>query len=299
MLCCIMIKYLPWNKNIAFMLKPILKWGGLLLVGVFTLLWIGMQIQNPKPLAAHRDDFHHKGIFPQEQWFHSSTGKLYSWYSPKANKPTLLLIHGSPGDWTAWKKFILETSVAEKFQLVVFDRPAFGWSTDPGGSLTQQSKSLKPLIEQFCHPCVVAGHSYGAALALQLAVDYPQHLSAVLSIAGTVAAPHQQPRWYNRLGNTTVGKFLMGKAFRASNREMLVLGEELAKLSPKFKAFSGPAHFIQGGNDVLVPAASASYIHNQWPWAEVFLYPDKNHFLIWTDLELVLHALHKIELDLD
>ena len=281
------------------MVKRILKWVGLIVVGICSLLWIGMQMQNPKPLSEHIADFHQNNIHPQEQWFHTSTGKLYSWYSPKANKPTLLLIHGSPGDWSAWKKFILETSVAEKFQLVVFDRPAFGWSTAQGGSLTQQSKSLKPLIEQFCHPCVVAGHSYGAALALQLAVDYPQHLSAVLSIAGTVAAPHQQPRWYNRLGNTTLGKFLMGKAFRASNREMLVLGEELAELSPKFKAFSGPAHFIQGGNDVLVPAASASYIQTQWPWAEVFLYPDKNHFLIWNDLELVLQALHKIKLYLD
>lgn len=281
------------------MLKRILKWVGLIVVGICSLLWIGMQMQNPKPLSEHIADFHQNNIHPQEQWFHTSTGKLYSWYSPKANKPTLLLIHGSPGDWTAWKKLLLETEVAEKFQLVLFDRPAFGWSTAKGGSLTDQSESLKPLIQQFCHPCVVAGHSYGAALALQLAVDYPQQMSAVLSIAGTVAAPHQQPRWYNRFGNTTLGKFFMGNAFRASNREMLILGEELEELGVQFKTFSGPALFIQGEHDILVPPATATYIRKKWPAAEVLQYPNKNHFLIWTDLELVMQGLNKIQTQLD
>lgn len=45
----------------------------------------------------------------------------------------------------------------------------------------------------------VAGHSYGGALALQVGVAYPNQVAAVLSIAGTIAAPFQKPKWYNRI----------------------------------------------------------------------------------------------------
>ncbi len=39
-------------------------------------------------------------------------------------------------------------------------------------------------MEKELKPCIVAGHSYGGALALQLSVDYTDQVLAVVSIAG-------------------------------------------------------------------------------------------------------------------
>ena len=46
-------------------------------------------------------------------------------------------------------------------------------------------------MEAECHPCTLVGHSYGGALALQLAVDFSQHTNAIVSLAGTVAPDYQ------------------------------------------------------------------------------------------------------------
>ena len=48
-------------------------------------------------------------------------------------------------------------------------------------------------MERECQPCTLVGHSYGGALALQLAVDFPQYTNAVVSLAGTVASDYQTP----------------------------------------------------------------------------------------------------------
>lgn len=58
-------------------------------------------------------------------------------------------------------------------------------------------------MNQYCSPCVVAGHSYGGAFALQLGADYPNQVATVLSIAGTGAAPYQRPKWYTDFEHST------------------------------------------------------------------------------------------------
>lgn len=273
--------------------KRIVRWTAIVM-GLM-ILWAGVLLQRKtlKPLSDSLKSFQKRGIFPQEKKYLTESGEIYSWYTPKGEKPTLLFIHGSPGDWTAWKKILLETSLAKHYQLVVIDRPPYNLSRHSGGHLRDQSLALRTLMEDLCHPCGVIGHSYGAALALQLAVDYPEQVSGILSIAGTVAAPYQRARWYNRLANTSVFETIIGPSFRASNREMLFLADDLQALEKTFQNYPGKAVFIQGGADVLVPPETANYISKLWPGALISFYPTKNHFLIWTDLDLIVQVIQK------
>ncbi|MGC6480261.1 MAG: alpha/beta fold hydrolase [Flavobacteriaceae bacterium] len=257
-----------------------------LLSGTIFLQW-----QKPQPLAKHLSEFQKKGISPIEKYFKGAGGQIYSWYTKKKERPTLLLIHGSPGDWTAWKKLLLNSSIAHDYQIVVFDRPTFGLSTVQANSLAEQSRALQPLMELFCHPCTLVGHSYGSALALRLAIDYPNHIEHLLSIAGTVAAPYQEARWYNRWGATKLGQLLMSRNFLQSNTEMLLLANDLQKVEAPFQKFDGQSIFIQGGADFLVSDQTADYIRQIWPKAKIHEYPNKNHFLIWTDIALVVETL--------
>ena len=40
--------------------------------------------------------------------------------------PTLVFIHGSPGSWMNYMKFMWDSSMRKKFRMVAIDRPGFG-----------------------------------------------------------------------------------------------------------------------------------------------------------------------------
>src|SRR5687768_3424492 len=42
--------------------------------------------------------------------------------------PTLVFIHGSPGSWMNYVKFMWDTTLRKKFRMVSIDRPGFGYS---------------------------------------------------------------------------------------------------------------------------------------------------------------------------
>lgn len=217
-------------------------------------------------------------------YLNSPEGKLHYQTIGDPSHPTLLLIHGSPGDVSAWDKMLKISSLLNHFYVVAIDRPAYGKTTLAGGSLSYQSNQLGTFMEQNCNPCVVAGHSYGAALALQLGVDYPQRVKSIVSIAGTIAAPHQRARWYNYIAGYTPLKWILPKMFKNSNKEMLLLFNDLTLLEKKLTHLNIPVVLYQGGKDILVPPESGPYIASLLPLSQLIFRPEKNHFVIWTDI---------------
>src|SRR6201999_1434589 len=61
--------------------------------------------------------------------------------------PTLIFVHGSPGSWDAFARYLEDADLLQKFRMVSIDRPGFGYS-DFGDAehLTQQSELISPLF---------------------------------------------------------------------------------------------------------------------------------------------------------
>src|SRR5260221_4568744 len=57
-------------------------------------------------------------------------------YAETGNKdlPTLVFIHGSPGSWFHYMKYLWDTSLLKKFRMVAIDRPGFRF-IDYGNSM--------------------------------------------------------------------------------------------------------------------------------------------------------------------
>src|SRR5688572_29677493 len=51
--------------------------------------------------------------------------------------PTLVFLHGSPGSWMNYMKFMGDSALQRKFRIVSIDRPGFGYS-DFGKALHMQ-----------------------------------------------------------------------------------------------------------------------------------------------------------------
>ena len=260
--------------------------GSLTLV-LLLLLWGNKPFETRDAFAVIKERFEEKNILLEAHNYSTRTGKVYYVIAGKPSSKTLLLIHGSPGDWTAWKQLLMETSLVEKYRIILVDRPPYQASTAAGGNLRKQSDALKILMETECHPCTLVGHSYGGALALQLAVDFPQNTHAVVTLAGTIAPNYQAPKWYNTLAqNSWITPFLTD-GLQASNQEMLTLSQNLDALSYPLSTLDIPFYFLQGGVDVLVDSRSPFTLLPHLNNAEISFNSTWDHFVIWTALPAV------------
>ena len=260
---------------------------GALTLLLLLLFWGNKQLETRDTFAAIHTRCEQKNILLEEHRYSMGTGKLYYVTMGKPSSKTLLFIHGSPGDWTAWEQLLLESALVEKYRIIVVDRPPYHGSTAEGGNLRKQSRSLKKLMKAECHPCTLVGHSYGGALALQLAVDFPQHTNAVVSLAGTVASDYQSPKWYNILAQSSWITPFLTDGLLASNKEMLSLAQDLDALIPAIKTLDVPFYFLQGGNDVLVDPRSPFVLLPYLNRAEIKFNSSWDHFVIWTALSAV------------
>ena len=235
---------------------------------------------------------------PDYHFFSYEKRKLHYVTIGNNKNPLLLLLHGSPGSWDAWKEFITKTSVLENYFVIAVDRPGYNKTTlKKGYSLQDQSAFLAPIIKKYCNRCIVLGHSYGGALALQVGIDNQSKIKGVVSVAGTVAFPYQKRRWYNYVLNFWPLKFLVSKMLLSSNKEMWQLADNLKEQEPYLSEFSKKVVLIQGGKDLIVNSKSLEYINEKLENASVKTYfkENGNHLLIWNDLEGIIDALGWIE----
>lgn len=93
--------------------------------------------------------------------------------------PTLVFIHGVGLRAEAWGAQI--DALSKDFRVVAIDMPGHGDSAalpaEP--SLSDYTKAVATCLEE---PCVVVGHSFGAMIALDLAITYPEQVMGVAAL---------------------------------------------------------------------------------------------------------------------
>lgn len=252
-------------------------------LGVAVVYWRTVASSKEFILA----EFSSRGIPFIQQVYATKYGAIESVKIGKEGYPKLLLIHGSPGDWTAWKELLFATSIAHEYQIIAFTRLGYENSNRVGYPLKTQSTALASLIREHCSPCIVMGHSYGGALALQLGIDYPDHFSKIISLAGTIAAPYQHPRWYNRMTQNWLIYSMLPTDFRVSNQEMLILSKDLFLLNNSWERLMPEVVLWQGGADILVDPNSPFYLLSKVSTARLVFEEQADHFLIWNNINAV------------
>ncbi len=109
--------------------------------------------------------------------------------------PPLLLVHGWPESWYAWRH--LMPALARDFEVIAVDQRGMGLSNKPAGGYDTgtQARDLIGLMDALGHASFsVVGHDTGFAISYALAADHPDRVErvALLEIPGspgTVTAP--------------------------------------------------------------------------------------------------------------
>lgn len=151
---------------------------------MFSALMLGGFVMFVMQFVSQQEKLAEKTYPPQGQFINVDGTRIHA--VVMGSGPDLVLIHGSSGS-TRDMTFSLAPQLAENFRVIVFDRPGLGWSErigENGASLTQQAEILKKAARELgADKPIVMGQSYGGGVALAWAVNFPQSLSALVTVS--------------------------------------------------------------------------------------------------------------------
>ncbi len=209
----------------------------------------------------------------------------------------LLFVHGSPGDWKAWARFLDAPQLAAFNPRMAVDRPGFGGSGAGAviPDLRAQAGLLAALVPPGA-PAVVVGHSLGGPLVGWMLLDHPEKFCGGVMVAGSIAPALEAPRWYNRLAQTWLARRLLPPEMLWSNTEILALQGELTKLDAEWPHLQRPVVVLQGDKDELVDPRTADYAEQHLPAAyrAIRRIPQQGHFVLWNQPQTVIDAINSL-----
>lgn len=106
-------------------------------------------------------------------------------YEQAGEGPPLVLLHGAVSDCRVWEAQI--EAFSHRFSVIAWDAPGCGQSTDPPESfrLPDYADALAGVLGQLgVGPAHVLGHSFGGALALELAARHPSAVATLILVGG-------------------------------------------------------------------------------------------------------------------
>ena len=211
--------------------------------------------------------------------------------------PSNYFIHGTPGSWDVFARYLRDSLLLKKFRLVAIDRPGFGYS-DFGDAvnLQRQSELMQPVFDKLANkqPAYLVGHSLGGPMILKLAADYPDYFSGLVVLAGSVDPAQEKPeKWRPWIFKTPLNLLIPG-AMRPSNVELWYLKNDLVELRQKLPGIQAPVYIVHGDKDMLVPFANTVYMKEHLTGSskvELIVYPGENHFIPWTKFQPIRDLL--------
>ncbi|NJO26054.1 MAG: alpha/beta hydrolase [Bacteroidia bacterium] len=127
--------------------------------------------------------------------------------------PTLFFVHGSPGGWSAFERYMKDNDLLSKYRMISIDRPGFGYSQfGDAKNLEEQSQLISPIVKllQNGKPMYAVGHSLGGPMIVKLQVDNEDLFTGLVFLAASVDPDEEKPeRWRFVLKKYTARPFFI------------------------------------------------------------------------------------------
>ncbi len=220
----------------------------------------------------------------------------------RADQPTLVFVHGSPGSWDAYKDYLTDSPLLKKYRIIAIDRPGFGHSSfGKAENLQSQASIIDRFITKIANgkPMVLVGHSMGGPVIVKLAATNPKKYQNLVVIAGAIDPNAEKPEKWRKVIMTIPLRYLIPGALRPSNDELWWLKADLQTMKAELKNITANITIIHGTKDQLVPYSNVQFMQTEFSNAnhlEVIPIKDANHFIPWTHFEIIRNALLNIRL---
>ena len=126
------------------------------------------------------------------KYFDVESSKIACWVNGSnfgEHEQSLVFIHGSGGDHSAWSHQY--AGLHKQYNIAAIDLPGHGSSEGNGKSDIESYclwvKNLLDILQ--LKNIILVGHSLGAAINLQFAINYPQTIYGIVTVGGGMKMP--------------------------------------------------------------------------------------------------------------
>ncbi|NKB35148.1 MAG: alpha/beta fold hydrolase [Pseudomonadales bacterium] len=210
-------------------------------------------------------------------------------------KQLIVFVHGTPGSFTAFLRYMNDPQMRENFHMISVTRP--GWTerdAEKVSSLDVQAAALEPFLRMDASGkgAILMGHSYGGPVITKTAMLYQELVSGLVFVATTGDPELSGPRWYNRFA-VVIPRFILGNSLKGANAEIMPLRPQLEAILPQWEELEMPVLIVQGDRDRLVHPHNAEFMQRMLVNADVtYMWREgQGHFVLWEEAELIVESI--------
>lgn len=218
----------------------------------------------------------------------------------KTDRPTLFFVHGSPGSWDAYKKFLTDSLLLSKYRMIAVDRPGFGYSDfGEAKDLETQAQLLEKLVQRTDNhkPITLIGHSLGGPIVVKMAIDAPAQFKHLVVLAGSVDPEAETPEIWRRVLMMKPIRYLIPGALRTSNDELWWLKNDLLAMKAMLKEVRSKVTIVHGTKDQLVPYHNAKFMQAAFYNSvsiDLISIENAGHLIPWEHFDRIRDLLYQL-----
>jgi pimeloyl-ACP methyl ester carboxylesterase len=202
--------------------------------------------------------------------------------------PPLLMIHGAPGGWFSNIYLLDDADLQARYQIISVSRPGYHKSKFKNRrraltSIELQSVAIKEALRlnRSFKKGVVLGTSYGAPIALKMAIDNPNSFYHLVLIAGAFDPDNEKFWWFSQYLQSLFVRASLPRFINTATDEKFEHIKELQLLLPQWPKLQVPATVVQGTNDQIVPSLNLEFArqHLKDKQADFISIPGASHMI--------------------
>lgn len=171
----------------------------------------------------------------------------------------VVVFHGTPGHKLLFTRFL--RTAPSGVDVVVFSRPGFGKGHERAVTdFAEQVAAMKPFLPggDFGDKKIITlGVSYGGELALKAALEYPEAVKGVVTVAALIDEPHDYALTLEELGGNPGIEPFVPNRWQKVREEVAGRRAQIGPLLEELHNLTAPIEVIHGDFDALVPKSNA------------------------------------------
>ena len=259
-------------------------------------------------------------------------------YVERGTGPAVVLLHGNGSMVEDFQSSGLIDLAAKNYRVIAFDRPGFGHSNRPrhiNWTPVAQASLIAAALEKIgAPPAIVLGHSWGALVALALAINYPRQVQALVLASGyyyptartdvAILSPPAIPIIGDILSHTispllarVMWPLILRKIFgpnrvpkkfdgfpeemavrpsqiRASAAETALMIPAVSKLQNEYHQLQMPMTIVAGARDRIVESEQAERLNGNIPQSTLRCIPGTGHMVHQTATAEIISAIDSV-----
>lgn len=208
--------------------------------------------------------------------------------------PNLLFIHGSPGSAMDFERYLKDSLLNLKANLITYDRVGYG--IENSGKIQDiafEADLLNSITDNFdASKTILAGYSYGGPIALASNKKYKK----IVLFAPAVYSEVEPMFWFLNFYKFPLTRWMMPKALKTASKEKLQHPDDLKNFEQHWSDNPSPIYVLHGDKDWIVPIENSTYIQQQFDETnfELVVLKDASHDLIWSRYSSIKNELLKV-----